>query len=199
MPAGLKLLLLLALSAGAFVPYALLPAALVIAAGACAARMTPAALFRGGKGLFCMASLVILCRAFSIPAAEGAKALLPFLGFHRAGFFEGLLFACRMALSFAAGALFYSTTTMGALRRALGSLERRLRPSGRAPFSLGFCLMLGFIPRFFALWDESALAWEARAGGKGQRRLFFLVPQVTARMLYAAAATAQALEARGCE
>jgi biotin transport system permease protein len=67
---------------------------------------------------------------------------------------------------------------------------------GIAFFSLGISLMLGFIPRFFDLWEASSLACDARSCRRGVRRLFVLVPLVTERMMEAAADTALALQAR---
>ena len=73
----------------------------------------------------------------------------------------------------------------------------RAQPRNAAFFSLGISLMLGFIPRFFELWETTNLACDARVCKRGPRRLLILVPLVTERMMEAAADTALALEARG--
>jgi len=63
-------------------------------------------------------------------------------------------------------------------------------------FSLGISLMLGFIPRFFEMWDDANLACDSRYCKRGLRRLFLLIPLVAERMMEASANTALALEAR---
>jgi biotin transport system permease protein len=113
-----------------------------------------------------------------------------------AGLREGLFFGLRMAVSFTAGALLFAVTTMTELRKALVKAERFLHLE-QVRLSLGIALMLGFIPRFFAVWEDANLAWEARSGKKGAGRFFILIPLVTERMMEAAAETAAALEARG--
>ncbi|MDR2313542.1 MAG: energy-coupling factor transporter transmembrane protein EcfT, partial [Spirochaetaceae bacterium] len=62
---------------------------------------------------------------------------------------------------------------------------------------LGISLMLGFLPRFFELWEAADTAYRARGGRKGPGQMRTLIPLVTERMLEAAAETAQALESRG--
>jgi biotin transport system permease protein len=64
-------------------------------------------------------------------------------------------------------------------------------------FSLGLSLMLGFLPRFFEIWEDSDVAYRARAGKKGITSLVLLIPLVTERMIEMAAETAAALESRG--
>jgi biotin transport system permease protein len=55
--------------------------------------------------------------------------------------------------------------------------------------------MLGFLPRFFEIWEDATLAWRARGGSPG--RIGTLILPVTERMLESAFNTAEALEARG--
>jgi biotin transport system permease protein len=200
-PAGIKLLCLLVLSLAAFssVP-GLAAAALVTAAGALGARVRPRELLRGSKPLAVLAAFIVVFRTASFRP--------PFL---RAGELPAALVSgLCIIVSFAAGALFFATTTTGELRRSLGRLETAVRSlftgrfgkggsggGGGGRLSLALSLMLGFIPRFFELWETANLACDARAGKRGPRRLFFLLPLVTERMLERAAATAQALEARG--
>jgi biotin transport system permease protein len=85
---------------------------------------------------------------------------------------------------------------MGEIRKTLGRLEKRLHIKGRA-FSLGFSLMLGFLPRFFEVWESADLAWQARAGRNSLRKLVFIIPFVLESMMEEAAGTAMALQARG--
>jgi biotin transport system permease protein len=175
-PAGLKLLALLALSAAAFgsLP-GLAVSALLVTVFAAIARVKPWELLRGSKPL-----------------------------------------ALRIFVSFAAGSLLFAVTTMGSLRRSLGKAEQAARLLARrvlranktetrreasAPFrqgraSLGISLMLGFLPRFFELWEDANLACDARCCKRGPRRMKLLIPLVTERMMEAAADAADALESK---
>jgi biotin transport system permease protein len=66
------------------------------------------------------------------------------------------------------------------------------------PFlALAVSLMLGFIPRFFRLWDDMERAYAARGGRPGVKKLSRLIPPAAEAMLEAAAETEKALEARG--
>jgi energy-coupling factor transporter transmembrane protein EcfT len=67
----------------------------------------------------------------------------------------------------------------------------------RRRFSLGISLMLGFLPRFFEIWETANLACDARAGKKGLRRFLLLMPLIIERMMELAGETAEALESRG--
>jgi biotin transport system permease protein len=64
-------------------------------------------------------------------------------------------------------------------------------------FGLALSLMLGFLPRFFEVWEETNMACEARCTGGGIRRLLRVIPPVTERMIEKALDTALALEGRG--
>jgi biotin transport system permease protein len=136
-----------------------------------------------------------------------------------AGFIESVRFSLGILVSFASGALFFSVTTMTELKDALTRGERaalrplhiilkkmNLRGSGgpvepgrTAPgrLALGIALMLGFLPRFFLIWEAANLAYNGRAGKRGITRLILLIPLVTERMIQTAAETALAMEARG--
>jgi biotin transport system permease protein len=97
---------------------------------------------------------------------------------------------------------------MTELRESLGRLETLLllplarllgkrRRLGQPLLSLGIALMLGFLPRFFEIWETAATAYDARNGKAGLPRILALVPLVTERMIESAAETAGALESRG--
>jgi biotin transport system permease protein len=179
----LKLLGLLALSAGAFYSvYGLAAAAALILAGALTAGIRPRELLRGSKNILFLAAFITLVRTirFGGPGLRIAPEGLA------GGLHQGLCFIT----SFSAGALLFSVTTMQELR---DSLERRI--PGR--FALGLSLMLGFLPRFFEIWENAGLAFEARMGKRGLRRLIILVPLVIERMMEMAGETAEALESRG--
>jgi len=119
---------------------------------------------------------------------------------------EGIIAVLRILVPFAAAALLFTVTTMRELRLSLAAIEIRVKnlfaaghkkKKTTAFFSLGISLMLGFIPRFFDLWETANLACEARSCKRGLRRLLILIPLVCERMMEAAADTALALEARG--
>jgi biotin transport system permease protein len=120
------------------------------------------------------------------------------------GFVEGLLFSAGILVSFSAASLFFSVTTMTELRRSLETVELLFRLPFKSPtrrrrgwLSLALALMLGFLPRFFELWENAETAVKARACNGRIRRIITILPLVTERMLEAAAETAEALEARG--
>jgi biotin transport system permease protein len=149
-----------------------------------------------------MALLVIAFRSFRFDRERGG--FTP--DYH--GFTAGLFFGAGLVLSFAVGALFFSVTTMTELRRSLDALPAaprrlfsrltgsRLKPpeAGWSRLGLGISLMLGFLPRFFEIWEEARAAYQARGGGKAGH--FRLIPLVTVRMVELAAETALALESR---
>jgi energy-coupling factor transporter transmembrane protein EcfT len=186
---GWKLLALFLLSTLAFAlgpPFLALGTLLVIA-GSLAAGMRPRELLRGAKPLLVMALLVTLCRALALEA-NGGTPVFP----NRRGLVEGLVFGWGVILAFCGASLFFSVTTMTELKESLDKLRlRRL--------SLGLSLMLGFLPRFFALWQNAELAYRARCGRRGLPQLIALIPLTMERMILAAAETARALEARGCK
>ena len=186
-PAGLKLLGVMALSTAACVSVPGLAAViLLIVAASLAARVPPWELLKGARTLVLL-SLCVMLLNFHTPVT-------------------GIITALRIFVPFAASALLFSVTTMRELRLSLAAFEtgiRKMLSAGRpqprnfAFFSLGISLMLGFIPRFFELWETANLACDARACKRGLRRLFILVPLVAERMMEAAADTALAIEARG--
>jgi biotin transport system permease protein len=213
-PAAVKLLALIGLSCAAYHSvFGLAAAALLLSVCAVRAGIPPWQLLKGSRPLAVLSLCVIALRTFE-PGAPGIRTpeciiwnrYIPDMhlpGVSAAGFGAGLLTAAQMLVVFAAAALLFAVTSMRELRRSLGAVEKRLtllvfkRPGGR--FSLSISLMLGFIPRFFELWDDMNAACESRSGKRGSRRLFVLIPLVTERMLQTAAETALALEARGCE
>jgi biotin transport system permease protein len=194
----------------------LVAAILLLLAASAAAGIPPGELLKGSKMLLILSLCVIFLKTFN-QGGEGVTTpeilifnfyipdmYLPFVS--KNGFYEGILTALRIFVPFAAAALLFAVTTMRELRLSLASLELKLKrlfsarreTKGEAAFfSLGISLMLGFIPRFFDLWETTNLACDARSCRRGLRRLFLLVPLVTERMMEAAADTALALEARG--
>jgi biotin transport system permease protein len=185
---GWKLLALFLISTLAFalgLPFLAAGTVLVIA-GSLAAGMRPRELLRGVKPLLAMALLVTLCRSIGVEPGGEIPVFL-----NRRGLAEGLVFGWGILLAFCAASLFFSVTTMAEIRDSLDKFRlKRL--------SLGLSLMLGFLPRFFALWEGAELAYRARCGRRGLPQLFALVPLVMERMIVSAGETAAALEARYC-
>jgi biotin transport system permease protein len=214
LPAGIKLIFLLAVSSAVFAAgfAALLPGALLILILASVAKVSIRELFSGSRMLLLSGLLVLGFRALRFAP--------PY--FSPEGFREGLVFALSLLFCFAASSLFFSVSTRGQILYSLSraelfirSLFRRLsRPLRRKgagannspgaearsmyPFlSLAISLMLGFIPRFFSLWDEMEKAYAARGGRPGIKKLRLLIPPTAEAMLEAASETEKALEARG--
>jgi len=186
MPALLKLVLVIIISAVAFVSvYGFVSSVLLIVLASCIARIRPLSLLKGSKSLIVISLCVILLKIIN-------KEI----------FYEGLLTATRIFVPFAAASLLFAVTTMRELRLSIALVEKNVtrffspRKKQTAYFSLGITLMLGFIPRFFELWNDANLACDARSCRRGLRRLRLLIPLVTERMIEAAADTALALEAR---
>jgi energy-coupling factor transporter transmembrane protein EcfT len=175
-PALVKIAALLVLSVFAFssIPGLAIAAFIIVPASFCA-RLRPRDLLWGSRPLFLLAFFLVLYKS------------LNFKGFSMTGFLDGLRQALCILVSFAAASLVFSVTTMAEIRSSLGN--------GR--LSLGISLMLGFIPRFFAVWEEAEIAFKARGGKNGPARLVFLVPLTIEKMMEKAAETAEALEARG--
>jgi biotin transport system permease protein len=228
-PAGLKLLALLLISVSAFLfgPPALGAASLAVIGGAVLAGIRPWELLRGLKPLLIMVLLVALCRslAFDPPAfkVSGLMEGLVFGWLILLSFAAGsLLFSVTTTMELRAsldrGESLLCHPLLRLLRRMSpgpgdGSAPSRIRRITirritirrlihrleRPRLSLGISLMLGFLPRFFEIWEAADTAYRARGGKKGLGQMRTLVPLVTERMLETAAETAQALESRGLD
>ena len=192
-PAGSKLIFLLALSLASFIPGAgilsfVIPGviAIILIALSIAAGVGPGALLRGSGPLF-----IVVIGVFFFQALEFSP-----LGLNLQGLRESLIFCVRIGLAFAAGALLFSVTTPGEIRKSLSRAEVALHLE-KLKLSLSISLMLGFLPRFFEVWENLNLAWKSRAGKNNLRRLKVLVPLAVERMMLNAAETAEAMEARG--
>ena len=199
-PAGLKLLGLLVLSSFAFAsPYGLILSILFLIISCIVARIPLGGLLKGSKPLMMLALIIVIARTIG-----NGDAMVSIEGFK-----EGLIAALRILVIFASAGFLFAVTTMRELRLSLAAMENRVKSifytrkkkrgggHGIAFFSLGISLMLGFIPRFFEVWETADIACQARSCKRGLRRLFILVPLVTERMMEAAAETVLALEARG--
>ncbi|MCL2600911.1 MAG: hypothetical protein FWD88_06995, partial [Treponema sp.] len=212
-PAGLKLLGLFAFSAVAFASvHGTAFAALLLVALCIAARIPPGGLLKGSRPLMVMALVIVLVKTVepgnpgvAVPGTAALGFALRVPAVNAAGFLAGLAIVFRILVIFAAAAFLFAVTTMRELRLSIAALETRLKTvfcAGRkrqdiAFFSLGISLMLGFIPRFFEMWETANLACRGRSCRPGLRWLLLLIPLVTERMMEAAAETVLALEARG--
>jgi energy-coupling factor transporter transmembrane protein EcfT len=193
-PGGIKLLFLLTLSASPLLGLpAMSAAAVFVVCCAVTAGIRPWELLAGSKPLAITLALMTAVRALHTDPVS----------LNPGGLAEGLVFSAGILVSFSAASLFFSVTTMAELRRSLESVELLFRPSKsrtlrrRGRLSLAITLMLGFLPRFFELWEGAETAVKARACNGRIRRIITILPLVTERMIETAAETAEALEARG--
>ncbi len=120
------------------------------------------------------------------------------LSFATEGIVDVLLYLGRIMVIYFYNALFYSTTSLSELRRALSRAEDRLFPGlpQSRRLSLSLMLFLKFIPLCIAEWHELDRAWASRCGPTGVRRLYALVPKFIMRMLRKAGDIACALSNR---
>ncbi|GHV02514.1 hypothetical protein FACS189485_03100 [Spirochaetia bacterium] len=164
-------------------------AALIIISAAIVAGIRPWELLRGSRPLLLLVIFIIVLRTLVFDGSGHSLWGMALPGISITGFWGGIRQGLSIAAAFAAGALLFAVTTMGELRRSLG----------RNRLSLGISLMLGFLPRFFEIWEAANLACEARSCKKGLRRIIIILPLTIEGMMRIAGETAQALEARGIE
>ena len=193
LPAGFKLAFLLLLSLAAFFPgteflslVVLSCIALFLIMLSLIAKIGPWTLLQGSGPLFFLILAVFLFQSIDI---------FPF-GFKPEGLWESLIFCIRIGTAFAAGSLLFAVTTVGEIRKSFSRLESALHLE-KLKLGLSFSLMLGFLPKFFAIWEDVNLAYTSRGGKRSLSRLVVLIPLVVERMMVKAGETAMALEARG--
>jgi len=193
LPAGFKLAFLMILSLASFFPgteaqslVLLGVIAFILAALSFAAGVGPLALLRGSGPL-----LLVVFWAFLLQAVE----LSPFQINH-SGLVQAIIFSLRIAAAFSAGTLLFAVTTPYEIRKSLSRLEKFLRIE-KLNLSLYISLMLGFLPRFFEVWEDLRLAWKSRGGKNNLSLIVTLVPIAIEKMMRLAAETATAMEARG--
>ena len=188
MPAGIKLIFLLFLSLGSFFPDPLVLAViiLILIILSSIAGLGPAALLRGSGPL-----ILVVLGVFLVQAVEFSPP-----GLNPNGLGTSLVFCVRLTAAFAAGALLFAVTTPGEIKKSLSRLEVFLHLE-KLNLSLYLSLMLGFLPRFFEIWEDLNLSYKSRAGKNNLARLALLIPLAVERMMLKAAETAEAMEARG--
>jgi len=187
-PAAAKLVFFILLSVSVFIFgfWFLAAAALILILFSLNARILPWQLLRGS------APLLVLCVGIFIFRA--IEFFPP--GINTAGLAEGGNFCLRMVISFASGALLFSTVTPGEIQRSLSALDK-VPGLQRLRISTGISLMLGFIPAFFRLWEDTETAWISRGGKNNLNRYITLMPLVIEALMEKAAITAAAMESRG--
>ena len=195
LPAGLKLAFLLVLSLAVFLSgegiiglIILSCIGLVLIVLSLAAHIAPWRLLAGSGPL-----IFIVLAVFTIQGVEISP-----LAFNIGRLGESAFFCVRIGLAFAAGSLLFAVTTPGEMRKALCRAQDALRLN-KLRLGLSISLMLGFLPRFFEIWEDANLAWQSRGGRKNPLRFWILVPLVIERMMVKAADTASALESRGAQ
>jgi biotin transport system permease protein len=172
---------------------AIAAAAAFVFCSSAAAGIKPRELLAGSRPLVLILALTVAARALRTDPVS----------LNPGGLAEGLVFSAGILVSFSAASLFFSVTTMTELRNSLETVELLFRlPAGsrlrrRGRLSLALALMIGFLPRFFELWENAEIAVKARARLGAIRRITVILPLVTERMIETAAETAEALEARG--
>jgi len=190
LPAGLKLIFLLALSLAAFFPNlaVLASIAFTLILLSFVAGIGPRELLRGSRPLFFVILAVLLLQGI-----EFAPLRVNF-----EGLWEGIVFCLRIGVAYAAGTLLFAVTTTDEIRKSLSRLEAALHLK-KLKLGLSISLMLGFIKRFFEIWEDINLAWKSRGGKRNLSRLIVLVPLAFEKMIVKAAETATALESRNGE
>ena len=190
--AGIKLTFLLSLSLLSFFPgtefhtLTLLGIiALILILLSFASGIGPAALLRGSGPLF-----FIILGVFLFQGVELSPPKIKLDGLR-----ETIIFCARIGTAFCAGTLLFSVTTTGEIRKSLSRAEAFLHLEN-LKLSLYISLMLGFLPRFFEIWEDLSLAWKSRGGKRNLLSLVILIPLLVEKMMMRAAETATAMESR---
>jgi len=181
---------LLVLSLAAFFPSLVILStiALFLILLSFAAKLGPWELLRGSGPLFFVVLAVLLFQTIEFAP----------LRINPEGLGDGIVFCLRIGVAFAAGSLLFAVTTTGEIRKSLSRLEAALHLE-KLKLGLSISLMLGFIKRFFEIWEDLNLAWKSRGGKRNLSCLVVLVPLAFEKMMVKAVETASALESRGGE
>jgi len=104
----------------------------------------------------------------------------------------------QIASAIMCGLLLYHTTTQLEIRKGIVNIEilvkkiflcKKITPT----FSHSLSLMLTFIPEILKTWKSLELAWTARGGKKGVKKLFKLLPILISLSMHKAYQTALAV------
>jgi biotin transport system permease protein/energy-coupling factor transport system permease protein len=210
LPAGLKLLLFLPLSAFCFsLPLPFLAsaiAALALLASLCGfspgeqfCDLKPAAFYALLMYTLSVFSALLEAREAMPPSSLAIALFMPKRDF--------LLSALRLAVIVQLSALLFRSTSSLEIREALAGLERRIRCGlSRIPLlqkislkpraAQSIALFAGFIPEIFATWAQLDLAWAARGGKPDKRKIRTLVFALISLSFEKASRKATALAAR---
>jgi biotin transport system permease protein/energy-coupling factor transport system permease protein len=114
---------------------------------------------------------------------------------------EFLIVSLRLTLVVQLSSLLFRSTSSVELRDALAAIERFLRVKVfhlplKYKFSGTLSFFLCFIPAVFEIWAAVNLAWKARAGKQGMRKIKTLVFILITLSLEKSAVKAKALAAR---
>ena len=193
-PAGIKLLFIFCLSIAVFVLdyyFIFIGIAIIFLLSVCA-KIPPWKLLKGSFSIIVIILAIILFMSLEINFNEVNPIKL-----NNEGLVSSVLLGLRMMVSFSAGALLFTVTSMCEILRSLSTAEKFLHLE-RLKLSLGISLMLGFIPKFFEIWEDTELAYKSRKGRGNLVKLITLIPIIIDRLMEKAAVMAEALESRGC-
>jgi len=193
LPAGIKLVFLLLLSLAVFFPGTesrtlifLSGIALLLIILSLIAGIRPWRLLRGSGPLLLLIFVIFLLQGMEFS---------PF-GINKAGLREAIVFCIRIGTAFAAGSLLFAITTTGEIRKSISRFETAIHLE-KFKIGISIALMLGFLKRFFEIWEDITLAWKSRGGRNNLRQLKIIIPLVIEKMMVKAAETASAMESRG--
>jgi len=221
-PAMLKLFLLLPLSIFCMsLPSPWLLAGIILAAiTAFLLNFTPREQLTDLKPALFYALVMYALSIFSILFLHITKNYSPpslpssFLSFLFSLFFyltprpEFLRITLRLVLIIQLSAMLFRTTSSMEIREGLNSIERYIRKifyrlpvfgkkiSPQPRFTENISLFLCFIPEIFAIWTNINLAWKARGGRQGFRKIITLVFILITLSFEKASIKARALAAR---
>ena len=164
--------------------------------------LIPAALY--AVLMYAVSVLSNIFNYFSSSQIIEAKSLLTLLLPHS----DFLRIALRLTLIIQLSALLFRTTSSMEIRDCLNDAERFLRRvfswipfigkhiSLNPRFAENISVFLMFIPEIFTIWSNIDLAWKARGGKQGIKKIKMLVFVLIAISFEKAAVKAKALEAR---
>ncbi|MCL2266938.1 MAG: hypothetical protein FWC17_04135 [Treponema sp.] len=109
--------------------------------------------------------------------------------------------ALRLVLIIQLSALFFRTTSFIEIKECLNTIEyflkRVFKNSSGFFYTDTISLFLMFIPEFFNVWSAFNLAWKARGGKPGVKKIKTLVFLLITASFEKAAVKAKAIESRG--